>query len=462
MILIIGLLLLAILAVFTVQNWAPAVPLVVFGSQTAALPIALWVVGAILAGALTVLVMAVMLPLIYAGSSSRRGGTRFADQEQGRRRYVEEPDVAPVVDDVAGADFDDDIDDGEAAPYGRRNPYIDPIGDFRGASRDRPNAPRSKRPDSWESFSQPRRDWSDWGRASSGPAQVDPVLDVDAEPLEAAEDWNDVSYADPVPDYPRRRSPVDGGRYAAYDDAGSRGDERDDRPNEMSDGPGGGVDYEDERGYSAPDYDQRWSSAESYYDEPSPESVGGTYPRDRPSAAKADGFYDDDFVTEEPRYATDYEAEPDYGEPAGPYDDSPEAESTAPGSDYEDYIIDYGSEAEIDQFDAAATRRPARPVSDDASSEDQEDDWNDWEDEPSAPPSAQADSPPVRDIYEVPAAPQSVSRSGSVYSYRYRSDDSETRADEAVSDSGAEPPNPKEESRRPIVPPPPTDDSPMP
>ena len=43
----------AVLIIFTVQNWLPVLPLVFFGSQTTALPLAIWMVIFMAAGALT-------------------------------------------------------------------------------------------------------------------------------------------------------------------------------------------------------------------------------------------------------------------------------------------------------------------------------------------------------------------------------------------------------------------------
>lgn len=48
---------LAVLAIFLVQNGSPALPLILFGTQTIALPAALWLLVAILAGVATSLVL---------------------------------------------------------------------------------------------------------------------------------------------------------------------------------------------------------------------------------------------------------------------------------------------------------------------------------------------------------------------------------------------------------------------
>ncbi|MEO0406886.1 MAG: LapA family protein [Cyanobacteria bacterium P01_A01_bin.135] len=451
MALVIGLLLLAVLAAFTVQNWAPAVPLVVFGTQTAALPLALWVIGAMLAGALTVLLMAVLLRLV-AAPPSQGGGTRYRNQERARQRYVADDDLG---------DFDAAPDDARSQAYnpvdgGTGNPYVDRVdedprvdydkvetgfgdnGPVNPSSGNRANFTQlTSRADDWDSFSRPRQDWTDWGRSPAASARRDaePVRDVNPVEVSRAEDeedWRWSGYDEP------RSGPRP--RYSEDDD----NDYPDDDPYE-----GEPVTYRQSAPYEA-------SYPDSYT------NAGHDIPDygDRPP----DQFPDQDA----PEYDPGYAPEPDDRAGDTFSDNGPAADQT-----YEDYIIDYGSEAEIDQFDPTATRRsgqgggkasqdPAPPP---------EEAWDDWESPPEASPAPE----PPRDIYEVPAAPREVSRSGSVYSYRYR-DEGDT------SDQGDRPeevPPPPDTSnvdastpaadgddsnsdtdtpRRTLIPPPPADD----
>jgi uncharacterized integral membrane protein len=60
------------LVLFALQNWSPLLPLVILGLRTQALPLAFWIVGAIVAGALTTLVVAGLFNLQVATSPVAR------------------------------------------------------------------------------------------------------------------------------------------------------------------------------------------------------------------------------------------------------------------------------------------------------------------------------------------------------------------------------------------------------
>ncbi|NJN22231.1 MAG: hypothetical protein HC812_14930, partial [Leptolyngbya sp. RL_3_1] len=62
--------------------------------------------------------------------------------------------------------------------------------------------------------------------------------------------------------------------------------------------------------------------------------------------------------------------------------------------------------------------------------------WEDWEDPEAA---RQDNAPESRPIYEVQRSPESVSKSGTHYSYRYRSADDFSRRAKPPADDGAEP-----------------------
>lgn len=77
------LLVLGALALFTLQNISPALPLVILGSTTQALPLAAWIGGAIAAGAFTTLLISGLTPqsrpaMRRAAAPKRPAGDRFA------------------------------------------------------------------------------------------------------------------------------------------------------------------------------------------------------------------------------------------------------------------------------------------------------------------------------------------------------------------------------------------------
>jgi hypothetical protein len=84
------------LIVFALENASPVVPLVILGSETVALPLWVWLLGAIAAGALTTLIIAGLIQV--AGSSPRPPKSGY---------YSDRPRYRPPTDDAA---FDDDED----------------------------------------------------------------------------------------------------------------------------------------------------------------------------------------------------------------------------------------------------------------------------------------------------------------------------------------------------------------
>jgi hypothetical protein len=66
------LLILGGVTLFALQNWLPVLPLVILGVQTQALPLAVWMVGAIAAGAMTTLVIAGLFRLSTVTAPARR------------------------------------------------------------------------------------------------------------------------------------------------------------------------------------------------------------------------------------------------------------------------------------------------------------------------------------------------------------------------------------------------------
>ncbi|MGG6293276.1 hypothetical protein ACQ4M4_02540 [Leptolyngbya sp. AN02str] len=77
---------LVVLAIVMLQNSSPAIALVFFGVTTPALPLALWVIGAIAAGAITTIVLAALMGLstrVTVSRSRRSRGRRLGERAQG-------------------------------------------------------------------------------------------------------------------------------------------------------------------------------------------------------------------------------------------------------------------------------------------------------------------------------------------------------------------------------------------
>ena len=229
----VGLLLIVAIAlvIFTLQNLAPALPLTVFGIRTPAYPLAVWLTGAILAGALTTLMLAAVahllpLPNQRGKRSQRRPRTMGRD-----RPWPPYGDDAPRPprETYRSTNFDAD----ESAPSARYGTSRKP---FYGDSDVQ----------DWGSF-RPRETWEDWEQRpdpnSPTPASVrdqrqaekerqrkrkDPRYAANESVEEIAQgwdNWDDRSYQ------PRGASPIDdaladieegwedyGDDYGIYDD----------------------------------------------------------------------------------------------------------------------------------------------------------------------------------------------------------------------------------------------------
>ncbi|MGF1513339.1 MAG: hypothetical protein ACFB5Z_06545 [Elainellaceae cyanobacterium] len=462
MALLVGVLILIALAIFAVENWSPAVPLVILGAQTVALPIALWVIGAILAGALTMLAIAVLLQLAGGASSGPRRprGDRYGDDDDRRRRYVvdEPPDdggprrarANPYVDEVSEVDADYgalDEDDGYA---GRDRSDREP--------RYRPAASSAASPqhsDDWDSFSQPRQAWEDWERSPrQGQGQgyrnvrqatnvrrvtVDQVLDVSPiDATRARREDSDRRYAED------EGEEEDWSRWSS-DEAPPPGS----RPSSRS---GPELDPELDPDYIDinPDYRAYRPTvpSEDYRTAPEPD-VRADFHSDYGPEPAYEPVYEPPYEPAYDQYEPPYEAPPEPNRPR--YADGADGANAAayPDGD-DDYIVDYGDEEEIDRFELRPRRRreassaSAQADGDrpgESADDGGDDDWPDWEDEEDASAKAKAvmeesaeDRTP-RDIYEVPGKPRAVSRSGSIYAYRYRPDDAEA---DAPKDDGLE------------------------
>ncbi|HIK42467.1 MAG TPA: DUF1049 domain-containing protein, partial [Thermoleptolyngbya sp. M55_K2018_002] len=62
----------ALLAIVVLQNLSPSVALTFLGMQTVALPLAVWLVGAVLAGAITTILVATLIRFLANGRFAKR------------------------------------------------------------------------------------------------------------------------------------------------------------------------------------------------------------------------------------------------------------------------------------------------------------------------------------------------------------------------------------------------------
>lgn len=147
------------LTVFAVQNLAP-IALVVLGSQTPALPLSLWVLGALAAGGLTTLLLTGFSSLSKAGAVRRASQTRPSSDEAGAGRSPwGEAGTQRSAAGSSGAA-------GKAPPNRTAG--------FQSAASSRPGEPRPGEPrpgeDDWER--EPRRDWDDWEASAPRSSEV--------------------------------------------------------------------------------------------------------------------------------------------------------------------------------------------------------------------------------------------------------------------------------------------------
>ncbi len=169
------------LVIFALENTVPVTPLVILGSETVALPLWVWLVGAIAAGMVTTLLIAGLIQV--AASSSRPRANRY---------YADRPPYRPSA---ASADFNDDDEDwqvidvdgdrGDRTSSSRGNAAanttsrdsssrytssryvpsdakpVDTRVDTK-ASSFASSSPRSSSLDDWNTFSLRRTDWENW------------------------------------------------------------------------------------------------------------------------------------------------------------------------------------------------------------------------------------------------------------------------------------------------------------
>ncbi|NJO51612.1 MAG: hypothetical protein HC840_21775 [Leptolyngbyaceae cyanobacterium RM2_2_4] len=209
------------LTLFALQNWSPVVPLVVLGVQTQALPLAVWMVGAIAAGAFTTLVIAALFGLSNTFTSAR---TRRPAAKREANRFSTSAD----------ASWDKGWSEPQDSSYRSTAPAAAAAANTT-ASYTQTESPKPKSSfdfrNDWENVGAPVEEWEDWQDyeepVDPSPAQASPQASSSyssynsqtyiQEPEEEREEWEDWEEEPDVPpqtpvqpqrtDYEVRRDP---------------------------------------------------------------------------------------------------------------------------------------------------------------------------------------------------------------------------------------------------------------
>jgi len=128
-------------ALFALQNMAPALPLVIFGTATLPLPLALWIGGAIASGAVTTLLISALSGVgrparRTSGTSNRAAASRFSER---------------------------------SASAAARNPFSRAGGGFGGTSGSTSGS-TTRLQDEWETRGQGKDEWDDWEESQTARA----------------------------------------------------------------------------------------------------------------------------------------------------------------------------------------------------------------------------------------------------------------------------------------------------
>lgn len=417
--LILLIVILGALVVFALQNWLPTVPLVILGSSTVALPLAVWILGAIAAGALTTLVVTLLLRLGGGGNLPSR-----------RRRPVQpasdrtEPMASGRADRFQWA----------SQPFAafNRKPAAAKAA-ARGAAADAPRAASTRpgRPaDSWESFTRPRTEWEDWQRyeepaSAAGDRPTAPRVTAVPEP----------EFEPEVP--PDTRTRIQDREDQSWSDWEDYGDYFESRGEDVR--PMGDRAAEHYR-ETAPEqdavdreeFDNRRRDRQYGHGWQAPE-------RDRPPAQD---WQNQSYEPSGGRIDDDYQAVYTNGPVSEPPLEPELVEEETDDQDYQDYIVDYGDEDEIDRYDRELEDRATYGGGNIADDFEDFDNFESTRGEPEAReagdrPPAEAE-PPRRPIQEIQREPKAVSQSGSLYSYSYRRQEPLADAADAPADA-AEP-----------------------
>ncbi|MGG6240773.1 hypothetical protein ACQ4N7_19300 [Nodosilinea sp. AN01ver1] len=181
--LIVVVLVLGLVVLLGVQNLAPALPLVFFGGSTQALPLGIWLAGAVLLGALTTLVMTALLGSAGGSRRSRSNAYKYRPQSFYEPTGYEPTGSAsgPGVSAAASR---------AASDRPNQPPYTNPASRSAGAGRspaspsDRPQGDPADDDPSWRAWTNLRspaqmNDWESLSRASqpetSSPASGTPL-----------------------------------------------------------------------------------------------------------------------------------------------------------------------------------------------------------------------------------------------------------------------------------------------
>ena len=151
--LVVALLIVCGLVTFALQNTSPVIPLVFLGVRTVALPLAVWLSGAIALGAITT--------LLLSGFTDLRGLT----SKRPRRRWQVRPDASADRPEPTG--FRPPPRDIPREP--RREPPRRTEGSFRSSTRPQPESRDTAAADNWEAWGQrtPANQWEDWSQVSN-------------------------------------------------------------------------------------------------------------------------------------------------------------------------------------------------------------------------------------------------------------------------------------------------------
>jgi uncharacterized integral membrane protein len=166
------LLILAGLALFALQNSSPVLPLVVFGVRTQALPLSVWMLGAIGAGAATTIAVSSLFSLSKFTAVRRSNKNRPAVGAPPRERV-------------------------EGRPWTTWNRNVPPA---------RPAEAQTRIQDEWER--PPREEWDDWDEQPSGQVGRD-RLDDDWDNWEGYTEPQDRSRPPVRTDFEAKQEPVD-------------------------------------------------------------------------------------------------------------------------------------------------------------------------------------------------------------------------------------------------------------
>jgi uncharacterized integral membrane protein len=390
------LLIAAALALFAVQNAATVIPLVVLGQPWVSLPLSVWLLGAIAAGAITTLLFSALLQV---GNPRPKRSTYYASQtyapkDAAPRTYHPSPKPAPNSTGspagdrpraegsdsraVMGEDEDWGLNEEGDRPSGfRAVPWwnrkdAEPVAESStvpersAAARSQPLSNPAE-PEDWNHRrTWDRERWESWGASSSSSGSGRSPQDEPSFQRSEAEAFpGTTSYAPPIVDADVISSRADGDWPSGGDrDRVQREQRRDIDPHPAA------ADYDesgyDESGYDEPDYD------EPGYDELSsdePEKAATSYD----TAFQAQSSY---HAAPAPDYESDYE--PDYGEPD--YD-----EPDYGAARYAD--VDSGPEVDGETEDAHSPYTQSRYFDPDLSDSDDASDYSEFYVEPDPPPS---------------------------------------------------------------------------